>query len=58
MAPREKPLDPVIEAILANLTQPEKRQARDWLNQFLTPQQPTDKRYPTFKQPTTTHEEA
>lgn len=43
-------LDPIIEAILANLTTAEKQLARDYLTDMLNPPR-ADTRRPTFKQP-------
>lgn len=45
-------LDPIIEAILANLTTAEKQLARDYLTDMLNPPR-ADTRRPTFKQPPT-----
>ena len=43
-------LDPIIEAILANLTTDEKQLARDYLTDTLNPPH-TDARRPIFKAP-------
>lgn len=43
-------LDPIVEAILANLTTGEKQQARDFLTDALNPPH-TDVRRPIFKAP-------
>lgn len=43
-------LDPIVEAILANLTTAEKQQARDFLTDALNPPH-TDARRPIFKAP-------
>ena len=47
-------LDPIIEAILANLTTTEKQQARDYLTDMLNPPH-TDARRPKFKTPKETN---